>query len=429
MEIKAFKAVRFNDAVVGDSSKCICPPYDVIDAQQREGLYQRHPYNIVRIELGKTTPNDTENNNQYTRANDFFQKWIAEKALLADEKPSIYAYVQDFDAANQKFQRSGFIALGKVVEFGTNVKPHERTLEGPKADRLNLMKATKAQFGQIFMLYDDPQKIADKIIAESANGKTLIDATDEDGTRHRLFAIQKTQNIEAIVKMMADKDTVIADGHHRYETSLNYYNLTQNPAAQHCMMTFVNMHNKGLVILPTHRLVGNLSGFDSTKLLKGLEKDFEITKFSLSQKDKMFAMMKQNFDADKVAFGLYVKDNAFYCIVLRTLAVMDKLAPALSKASKSLDVSVLHTVILDGILGIGDKQLAAETNIEYIKDIGDAINKSIKLVDSGDKQLVFFMNPTKIEQVQAVAATGEKMPQKSTFFHPKIYSGLTVNKL
>jgi uncharacterized protein (DUF1015 family) len=175
--------------------------------------------------------------------------------------------------------------------------------------------------------------------------------------------------------------------------------------------------------------VGNLSGFDSTKLLKGLEKDFEITKFSLSQKDKMFAMMKQNFDANKVAFGLYVKDNAFYCIVLRTLAVMDKLAPALSKASKSLDVSVLHTVILDGILGIGDKQLAAETNIEYIKDIGDAINKSITLVDSDDKQLVFFMNPTKIEQVQAVAATGEKMPQKSTFFHPKIYSGLTVNKL
>jgi uncharacterized protein (DUF1015 family) len=429
MEIKAFKAVRFNDAVVGDSSKCICPPYDVIDAQQRECLYQRHPYNIVRIELGKTTPNDTENNNQYTRANDFFQKWIAEKALLLDEKPAIYAYVQDFDVADQKFQRSGFIALGKVVEFGKNVKPHEKTLEGPKADRLNLMKATKAQFGQIFMLYDDPQKIADKIIAESANGKTLIDATDDDGTRHRLFAIQKTQDIEAIVKMMADKDTVIADGHHRYETSLNYYNLTQNPAAQHCMMTFVNMHNKGLVILPTHRLVGNLSGFDSTKLLKGLEKDFEITKFSLSQKDKMFAMMKQNFDANKVAFGLYVKDNAFYCIVLRTLAVMDKLAPALSKASKSLDVSVLHTVILDGILGIGDKQLAAETNIEYIKDIGDAINKSITLVDSDDKQLVFFMNPTKIEQVQAVAATGEKMPQKSTFFHPKIYSGLTVNKL
>jgi uncharacterized protein (DUF1015 family) len=379
--------------------------------------------------LGKTTPNDTENNNQYTRANDFFQKWIAEKALLLDEKPAIYAYVQDFDVADQKFQRSGFIALGKVVEFGKNVKPHEKTLEGPKADRLNLMKATKAQFGQIFMLYDDPQKIADKIIAESANGKTLIDATDDDGTRHRLFAIQKTQDIEAIVKMMADKDTVIADGHHRYETSLNYYNLTQNPAAQHCMMTFVNMHNKGLVILPTHRLVGNLSGFDSTKLLKGLEKDFEITKFSLSQKDKMFAMMKQNFDANKVAFGLYVKDNAFYCIVLRTLAVMDKLAPALSKASKSLDVSVLHTVILDGILGIGDKQLAAETNIEYIKDIGDAINKSITLVDSDDKQLVFFMNPTKIEQVQAVAATGEKMPQKSTFFHPKIYSGLTVNKL
>lgn len=429
MEIKAFKAFRFNDAVVGDGGKCICPPYDVIDSQQQESLYQQHPYNIVRVELGKTTPNDTENNNQYTRANDFFQKWLAEKAIVSDEKPAIYAYVQDFDVADQKFQRSGFIALGKVVEFGKNVKPHEKTLEGPKADRLNLMKATKVQLAQIFMLYDDPTKIADNIIAENINGKALMNATDDDGIRHRLFAIQNNQDIEAITKMMADKDTVIADGHHRYETSLNYYKLTQNPAAQHCMMTFVNMHNKGLVILPTHRLVGNLSDFDSAKLLKGLEKDFEITKFSLSQKDKMFTMMKQNFDANKVAFGLYVKDNAFYCIVLKTLAVMDKLAPALSKASKSLDVSVLHTVILDSILGIGDKQLAAETNIEYIKDIGDAINKSIRLVDSGDKQLVFFMNPTKIEQVQAVAATGEKMPQKSTFFHPKIFTGLTVNKL
>jgi uncharacterized protein (DUF1015 family) len=429
MEIKAFKAFRFNDAVVGDGGKCICPPYDVIDAQQQESLYQQHPYNIVRIELGKTTPADTENNNQYTRANDFLQKWITEKALLPDETPAIYAYVQDFDAANQKFQRSGFIALGKVVEFGKNVKPHEKTLEGPKADRLKLMKATKVQLAQIFMLYDDPKKIADKIITESANGKALIDTTDDDGIRHRLFAIQKNQDIEAITKMMADKDTVIADGHHRYETSLNYYKFTQNPAAQHCMMTFVNMHNSGLVILPTHRLVGNLPDFDSVKLLKQLEKDFEITKFAMNQKDKMFGLMKQNFDAGKVAFGLYVKDNAFYGLVLRTLAVMDKLAPKLSKASKALDVSVLHTVILDDILGIGDKQLAAESNIEYIKDIGDAINKSIKLVDSDDKQLVFFMNPTKIEQVQAVAATGEKMPQKSTFFHPKIYSGLTVNKL
>ncbi len=429
MQIKAFDALRFNKDVVTDAGACISPPYDVIDDVKQEKLYEQNEYNIVRAIRGKEFAEDNETNNKYTRANDYLQKCIEDGALAKDSKPAIYAYVQNFDIAGEPFQRSGFIALGEVTEFGAKVKPHEKTLEGPKADRLKLMMATKAQFGQIFMLYDDPQKVADGIIDKNITDNPLVDSTDEDNVRHRLFAIDDPAEISAVEMMMDDKDALIADGHHRYETALNYYKMTQDPNARFHMMTFVNMHNEGLVILPTHRLVGNLERFDAGELLGKLEENFLIQKYQLDQKAEMFAEMNRKFQAGRNSFGLYAKDDAFYCLTLKNKSVMDELAASLSDVSKSLDVSVLHTVILDNVLGIGDEQLAEESNIEYIKDIGDAIDRSIASVDSGEMQAVFFMNPTKIEQVQEIAKQGEKMPQKSTFFHPKIFTGLTVNKL
>lgn len=429
MDIKAFRAYRFNGEKVGDIGSCIAPPYDVINSDKQDSLYNQNDYNIVRVIKGKACSDDTENNNQYTRANDFLNSAIADNALIQDEKPAIYAYVQNFNVGDDRFQRSGFIALGGLTEFGDKVKPHEKTLDGPKADRLKLMTATQSQFGQIFMLFDDAEKVADKIIDSSINGNALVDFVDDENVQHRLYAIDNEDEIDAITKMIATKDAVIADGHHRYETALNYYKQSGNPDAKFRMMTFVNMYNEGLVILPTHRLVGNLESFDINDLIEKLGADFEITTFGINEKDKMFALMKQNFDAKKIAFGLYAKSQAYYCIVLKDITIMDKLSPNLSQASKELDVSVLHTAILDNILGIGDKQLANESNIEYIKDIGNAIDDSIARVDSGEKQAVFFMNSTRIEQVQDVAAAGEKMPQKSTFFHPKIFTGLTINKL
>lgn len=429
MEIKAFNALRFNPNVVGDAGSCIAPPYDVIDDDKQQLLYDQNQYNIVRAIRGKEFDDDDENKNKYIRANDYLNKCISDSALVKDDKASIYAYVQNFEIAGDNFQRSGFIALGGLTEFGDKVKPHEKTLDGPKADRLKLMTATKAQFGQIFMLYDDPEKVADGIIDKNIKGQALVDFTDEDNVRHRLYAIDNDDDIALIEKMMADKDALIADGHHRYETALNYYKMTQNPDARFRMMTFVNMHNEGLVILPTHRLVGKLEKFDIADLLDKMGKDFEIEKFTLEQKNKMFNVMKHKFDAGQICFGLYGRDNAFYALTLKDMAVMDRLAPSASDVSKKLDVSVLHTVILDNILGIGDKQLADESNIEYIKDIGNAIDRSIASVDTGKMQAVFFMNPTRIEQVQEIAKVGEKMPQKSTFFHPKIFTGLTINKL
>lgn len=432
MDIKPFKAYRFNPDIVGDNGKCIAPPYDVISPPQQKKLYQQNPYNIVRIILGQTKPDDDEKNNQYTRAAEFLKDWLTKKVLKQDEKETIYAYVQSFEIADKKIQRSGFIALGKLAQFGSGVRPHEKTLDGPKADRLKLTQATAAQFELVFMLYDDVGQETDKIIDKAAETKkSIIEFTDDDGVKHSVYPIDSQEDVQKLVKLMAEKEVLIADGHHRYETAMNYYNLTKNPAAQWLMMAFVNMHNKGLVILPTHRLVGNLKNYNTDELIKKLQPNFKITQFEYQNekakaKGLMSKRLEKAFKANQNAFGIY-DGKSFHFIVLKNKTALQSLQ--MSDASKSLDVVVLHKLILESILGIGDAQLAGETNIEYIKDVGTAVDEAMAKVDSGEKQVLFFMNPTRAEQVKQIAAANEKMPQKSTFFYPKIFSGLTINKL
>jgi uncharacterized protein (DUF1015 family) len=437
MEIKAFKAWRFNGTVAGDAGQCIAPPYDVIDKNLQKALYNQNPYNVVRAILGQTSNTDNETDNQYTRARNYLDKAIADGALKRDPKDTLYAYVQDFIIGQTRYCRSGIIGLGKIEPFGKGVQPHEKTLDGPKADRLRLTRATASQFGLIFMLYDDPAKTAEAIIGKIAANPALMDHTDTEQVRHRIYAIDTPAEIDALRRMMSSQKTIIADGHHRYETALNYWKQTGRPEAQYLMMTFVNMRNEGLVIQPTHRLINGISGFSIQNLLENLSKDFNpITKFNFTDeksknkaKQAMFNLMQQAFKDGKNAFGIYAASKAFYTIMLKDTASMKAIAPAMSDAARGLDVNVLHLLILEKHLGIGDKQLAAESNIEYIKDIGDAIDRSIKKVDDGQCQAVFFVNPTRIDQVQAVAAAGEKMPQKSTFFYPKVFSGVTINIL
>ncbi len=436
MEIEPFKALRFDSSVVGDVGSCIAPPYDVIDADMQQKLYDRSEYNVVRIIKGKIFPEDTEENNQYTRATQFLNTLIETGALKPDAQEAIYAYVQDFGIGLKSFRRSSLVVLGRLEEFGHGVQPHERTLEAPKADRLRLMRAKATQFGQIFMLYDDPEEIAEAIIDKVLGESALVAFTDDDGVRHRLFAIVGRGDIDAVVKMMADKTLIIADGHHRYETALNYYRETRNPAAAYRMMTLVNMRNKGLIILPTHRLVANVTGFDVDRLIGRIKDTFDITRYPFADSDdrssarqKMFEHMRSEFKKGRNAFGIYAGDNVFYAVVLKDRRIMASAQPQSSDANRNLDVSVLHKLILEEVLGIGAKQLANQSNIEYVKDIGDVIDKTIDKVDGGESQVVFFMNATRIEQVKAVAGAGEKMPQKSTFFYPKIYTGLIVHKL
>ncbi|MBW8038437.1 MAG: DUF1015 domain-containing protein [Planctomycetes bacterium] len=436
MEIKPFRAFRFDPGVVGDAGSCISPPYDVISPTQQEQLYERSKYNIVRIIKGKTTSVDDEDNNQYTRAADYLKRWIEKGVLKQDSAETIYAYVQDFEVAGNHFQRSSFIALARLEEFGKTVRPHEETLDGPKIDRLNLKRATVAKFGLVFMLYEDQQKIADQIVERAVTQQPLIDYTDEQNVRHRLFAITTKDSIEAITRMMVDKDCIIADGHHRYETALNYYKETDNPAAGYQMTAFVNTRNEGLTILATHRLVGNLENFQFEKLLSALKEDFEITEFQfdssgakIEAKQKMLAQMEVEVDRDKNALGIYGRNNAFYIAVLKEKQAMDSVASGMSDAWKSLNVSVLHKLVLEKLLGIGEKELARGGNVEYIKDSGSAVDESIAKVDTGRKQVAFLVKPPKIQQLKMVTDAGEKMPQKSTYFYPKVYTGLTINKL
>jgi len=418
---------------VGD---CISPPYDVISPELQQQLYEKNEYNIVRIIKGKTTPSDNEADNQYTRAADYLKAWIEKGVLKQDSQEAIYAYVQNFEAAGRNFQRGSFISLTRLTELGEAVKPHEQTLSGPKADRLNLLKATNAKFGLIFMFYSDPEKIADKIIEKAAAADALIDFTDEQDIRHRLYAVTDRADIEAIVNMMADKIAVIADGHHRYETALNYLKETGNPNARYQMMVLANIHNEGMIVLATHRLIKNIENFDSDKMMADLGENFDITEYKFDSpqaktdaKQKMLDQMKVEFESDKNAFGVYSGGDAFYVAVLKDKRVMDTAAPGMSDSFKSLDVAVLHKLIIDDVLGLDETKVTAGGNLVYVKDTPAAIDDSIARVDAGQIQAAFLANPPKIEHIQQVAGAGEKMPQKTTYFFPKMYTGLTIQKL
>ena len=436
MQVGPFKAFRFDAGVVGNVGDCIAPPYDVINDAQQEQLYKKSRHNLVRIIKGKTKPSDNSENNQYTRAADYLARWIEEGALKQDSAEAIYAYVQDFEVAGTRYQRSSFIALAKLEDFGDIVKPHEQVLHKPMVDRLSLKRATSADFGLVFMLYDDEKKVADGIIEQAARQQPLIEFVDEQDVRHRIFAITDKQNIEQIEKMMSDKSCIIADGHHRYTTGLTYSKENSNPAAKYQMLAFSNMHQDGLIVLATHRLVGNLENFSMKKLIEQLGEKFRITKYEFSSaqtkqqaEQDMLERMRAEHDKDESAFGIYGHDSAFYVAVLKDKRTMDSIVPDMSPAWKTLDVSILHKLILEELLGIDQERLAEGENLQYVKDTPNAIADSITQVDAGQKQAAFFMNPIKMQQLKMVTEAGERMPQKSTYFYPKVYTGLTINKL
>ncbi|MHC4149759.1 MAG: DUF1015 domain-containing protein, partial [Planctomycetota bacterium] len=430
MEVKPFKAFRFDEAKVGDVGSCIAPPYDVISPGQQQQLYEKSQYNIVRIIQGKKSDSDDDKNNKYTRAADYLNTWLQEGILRQDTSETIYAYAQDFQVAGREFRRLTFIALAKIEEYGRTVRQHENTFEEHIKDRLNLQRATSARFGLVFLLYEDKQKIADKVIEEAARQKPLVDFCDEQDVRHRLFAIADKENIDVIVNMMRDKSCIIADGHHRYETGLSYLRETTNPAAAYQMMAFANTCHEGLAILATHRLVGRLENFQAAKLLGQMKENFEVTDLPFDSPDgktearkEMIRQMKLAYNEHKNALGIYSGNGAFYVAVVKEGNAMDSAALNMSKPWRSLDVVVLHKLILEKLLAIDETRLANHT--KYVKDTENAMDESIAEVDRGEQQVAFFMNPPKMEQIRMVAEAGERMPQKSTYFYPKIYTGLT----
>ncbi len=436
MEIKPFRAYRYNKAVVGDVGACVAPPYDVISDQQQQQLYQSSDYNIVRIIRPKARPGDNDKNNVYTRAAGYFNDWIKQGALKLDADEAVYAYVQDFELAGAWFQRFSCITLGRLEPFGKTVRAHENTMLGPREDRLELKKATAADFGLVFLLYEDPSHVADNIVEKTISNEPLVDFTDEQNVRHRLFPITTPEEISSVVDMMKDKACIVADGHHRYETGLAYLELTGNPSAKYQMMAFANTCHEGLIVLATHRFVSGLENFSFRDLLTKLKQNFEVVRFGFDSPDsargarhQMLAKMKADHAGDHNTFGVYGGNGAFYVARLKDISLMDKAAPSMSKAWRKLDVTVLSKLVLDEILGIDDEKLAQGTNVRYVKDSGNKSKELVRQIDAGQGQVVFFMNPPKIEHIEAVADAGERMPQKSTYFYPKVFTGLTIYKL
>lgn len=436
MDVIPFQGYRYNPDVVGDPANCIAPPYDVIGKQEQATLYAASPHNVVRIIKGVENASDTESDNVYSRAATTFHKFIDQNVVRQDASSQFYVYAQDFSINGKSFRRSGLVGLGKLESYGDSIKPHEQTLAGPKADRLNLTRAVKTQVGQIFMLYSEPEKTIDALLARACEGDELLCHCDEDQVTHRLFAIDQPDDIEAIAEVMKSRSVFIADGHHRYETALNYQAETDNPRADYQLMTFINTHNEGLVVLPTHRLVKNVEAFNKDSLLGHLQEHFDVARLAYDdvvlKKEKLQEMQKAlalEFESGDHAFGIYLNDGAFYVATLRDEDSVKSIEGEYSAAWRKLDVSILHKLILDRCLGIDEAALTAQTHCEYIKDFGDATMRAIDRVDEATAQALFFMNPTGIESVEAVAMAGEKMPQKSTFFFPKIFSGLVMNVL
>lgn len=437
MEIRPFKAFRFNKTMVGSICRCIAPPYDVISPAQQNQLYKKSKYNIIRITKGKSAPSDSRNSNPYTRAAKHFNTWLKKGVLKQDTCETIYAYIQNFELAGTRFQRLNFVALAKLEDFSPAgpVKPHEKILTDPMTDRLNLKRAAAADFELVFLLYEDRKKIADKIIGIAAARKSLLNCLDDQNVRHRLFPITDKDEIDAIVKMLSNKTCIIADGHHRYTTGLMYSKETANPAAKYQMLAFSNIRQDGLVILAIHRLVGNIGSFCVKKLIADLKGDFEITHLPFDSalakcnaRQKMLARMKAEHKKNNNAFGIYAA-KSFHVAVLKDKHTMSSVSSDKSSAWRSLDVAILQKLIFEKLLAIGEKQLTSDGSVEYVKDMNNAVDEAIEKVDKGRKQIAFFLNATKIRQVKLVADAGERMPQKSTYFYPKMYSGLTVNKL
>ena len=436
-----FKAYRYDKEKVGDLSKVVSPPYDVIKGKKLDAVHALSNYNIAWVTKNKPADGDTEENNQYTRARDLLNEWISEWILRQDETDCFYVYSQDFEVLGRTLSRFGFIGLLELEEFAkeapetgpfSGILQHEETLPKDIEDRLNLSRKTLAQFGQIFVIYPDHEGTVDSILQKNMENAPVMDVTDHENIRHRLWKVDGEDDKNIIISAMSDKFAIIADGHHRYKTALALNKERPDlDSTRYRMLTFVNMSNPGLVILPTHRLVQNLEDFDIPSLLSEMGENFKIIKHD--NKDSMFSEMDSLFEAGKHAFGVYLNNGEFYSMELTDISPMDTLRAEASRELRELDVAILHSMILDKVLGIDKEKLLHGTMtgggyVVYVKGIGDAVDESIQAVNEG-AQCVFFMNPTRIEEVESVSKNFECMPQKSTFFHPKVWTGFTINKL
>ncbi len=440
-EIKAFKGLIYDSEKIGDLHSVMAPPYDVISTQFQDELYERHPNNVIRLILAKTTKEDTPGNDRYSHAAADLDAWVENGVLKTDDKEAIYYYTQTYTTKESKvLTRKGFMSLVRIEEFGEGrIHAHEQTLSGPKADRLRLMEACKANFSSIFSLYTEPELTVNRLLDKVADSTDpMIDVLDDEGIANRVWRVDDPAIIDAVSEVMATKTLFIADGHHRYETSLNYKKLMteKNPAHtgdepyNYVMMYFSNMDDVGMTIGPTHRIIHSLENADADKLFEECKKYFDIKEFvfnadTLDEVRKTFVEQLKAGLEGRTAIGVCAQSkNAYYLLTLKTDDTMDSVfGDSIPEVFKSLDVTVLHSLILSKILGITQEAQAKQANIVYVKSYDAAFNA----FENSGNQFVFFLNATRIEQVKSVAEAGHVMPQKSTFFYPKLLTGLVMN--
>ncbi|MGC2375143.1 MAG: DUF1015 domain-containing protein [Solirubrobacteraceae bacterium] len=415
-DIQPLRALHYDQSLVGALADVTSPPYDVIDAEQREGLLRRSPFNVVAVDLPKGEPDP------YAAAGELFEAWQMQGVVVRDPEPSLWAHTQTYTGPDgQRRTRKGFFCRVRIEGYGPGrVRPHERTHPGPKEDRLRLMRATRTNLSPIFSLYSDPETLAWRALEPATTDSPWAEVSDGDDTIHKLWRISDPKAIASVQQAMRDVELLIADGHHRYETANTYAEeLGGEGEHRYVLMCLVALEDPGLTVFPTHRLVSGLDRERQEALREALRRDFEIAEVPLERiapEPGTGPLQLGYIDAHhQQAYRLTIKDQA----------IADEALPGFSKAYRSLDTGVLEALLLKGALGLSDEDISHFNGLFYARSTDEAVT----MVRSGEYDAAFLMRPTPVSQVRDVAASGENMPPKSTFFYPKLLSGLLFNPL
>ena len=424
-DIRPFRALRYNLEKAGDIQDLTCPPYDIISEEQRQEYLSRNGCNLIRLELPK------EGEDPYEEANRVLEKWREEQILCLDMEPGLYLYEEEFlskvDQGETKKVR-GLVCRVRLEDFKNGVVlPHEETLSKAKEDRFRLFSATRCNFSSIYSLYQDEGRVTAQRLENLSQSCPPRYEFSDGLVTHRLWVINDPVAIEALRQDFAGRKLYIADGHHRYETGLRYRDTIREkgeylPGSEYILMTLTDMADPGLVVFPTHRLVRALEGFDSEQLLTDCQEHFDL--LAVENRQESEAALERLYQEGKHAFALY-DGSVWTVLTLKDPAVMEEILPGTSQAYRTLDVSVLHSLVLERLLGIDKENMANQKNLTYTRSAQEAEES----VDKGESQCCFLLNPTRVEEIGQVATNGEKMPQKSTYFYPKLITGLVMNDL
>ena len=439
--IAPFRGITYNNDKIANIERIVCPPYDIISDNEQDAYYNKDPYNIVRLILGKRKMGDSDWDNRYTRAADLLNRWESEEVLVRHQFPSIYLTSIEYESPDtiETKTRWGFIALIRIEENDSSViLPHERTFSYYREDRLRLMRACNAQFSPVFGLYEDEGNEIGSMYTTVTNSPPALSFRDFDGDYYKMWEINNDSIIKDIVTKMSSKSIIIADGHHRYESARNFRNSMRarhgnhqlNRVYEYVMMYLTNITDKGLTILPTHRLFKSYPNFKIEKFLSSAKKWFEVTSFPFathSQKDvtTVFLDTLKKYSQNTTAIGFYHSGTENYYVLSLISKAREEIGDDVHSSIKKLDVLVLSRLILQRILGIKRDELDNEKIIQYESNTNGALTS----VHSGNYQMVFLVNPTKIEQILEITGNSLIMPRKSTYFYPKIVSGLVFNKI